>query len=298
MTTVSLLSIAETERESGIHRDTLRVWERRYGFPAPLRNERGERAYTDGQLNRLRLLKQLLDCGMRPAKIIHLDENTLRQLANQLNETTPVPALVDSLLEALIVGPRRSLEQQLEELLQKNGLRNFLIEVVAPMNHAVGDAWFSGRIGVLDEHYYSEVVIRLLNAELSRMSKNSGYPRVLLTTLPGEQHGIGLLMAACMLCLEGAETFSLGVQTPLDEIVRGAVESQCNIVGLSCSEYMNRRTISSQLVRLRKLLPAKTSIWAGGSGVSKIQYLPTNIQLFAELHQIPSAIEAVKNKVI
>ena len=43
-------SIAEVERETGLGKDTLRVWERRYGFPVPLRDALGERAYPDEQL--------------------------------------------------------------------------------------------------------------------------------------------------------------------------------------------------------------------------------------------------------
>jgi len=36
-------SIAAVERDTSIKRDTLGVWERRYGFSAPVRNDRGER---------------------------------------------------------------------------------------------------------------------------------------------------------------------------------------------------------------------------------------------------------------
>ncbi|MBZ8144144.1 cobalamin-binding protein, partial [Rubrivivax gelatinosus] len=39
------LSIAAVERDTGLSKDTLRVWERRYGFPSPARDPQGERAY-------------------------------------------------------------------------------------------------------------------------------------------------------------------------------------------------------------------------------------------------------------
>ena len=35
---VVLLSIAAVERDTGLSKDTLRVWERRYGFPSPGRD--------------------------------------------------------------------------------------------------------------------------------------------------------------------------------------------------------------------------------------------------------------------
>ena len=88
----------------------------------------------------------------------------------------------------------------------------------------------------------------------------------------------------------------LGVQTPLKEIVRGAVENRCSIVGLSCSEHMARRTIASQLLKLRKLLPEDITLWAGGDGAGAIGFLPGNIRLFSDLRKIQFAITIKSNK--
>ena len=54
-------TIAEVERETGLAKDTLRVWERRYGFPTPERDAQGERRYDEAQVQRLRWIKRLLD---------------------------------------------------------------------------------------------------------------------------------------------------------------------------------------------------------------------------------------------
>ena len=53
---VRLLSIAAVERETGLSKDTLRVWERRYGFPTPGRDPFGERIYPIDQVERLRVV--------------------------------------------------------------------------------------------------------------------------------------------------------------------------------------------------------------------------------------------------
>ena len=291
MTSHRELSITDMERETGIGRDTLRVWERRYGFPLPQRSSTGERRYPTEQLERLRMIKQLMDGGMRPGKLARLDLPQLRQMALQIQEITAVPDDLQRLLETLANGSHDGLLPKLEVLLEQRGLRDFLTGVVAPMNHAVGEAWFSGRIGVLDEHRYAEQIRMILTAALRSLPRTGEATRALLTTLPGEQHGIGLLMAACMLALEGTEVLLLGVQTPPDEIARGAVEGGCSIVGISCSEYMHRRTITTQLIRLRKLLPDTTNLWAGGGGVKGIPAMPSGIQLFTNLDQISAALQ-------
>ena len=63
-------SIADIERSTGISRETLRIWERRYGFPAPARDASGDRRFSGGDLDRLRQIKRLLDQGHRPGKIV------------------------------------------------------------------------------------------------------------------------------------------------------------------------------------------------------------------------------------
>ena len=290
MSVIISFTIAETEQETGIGRDTLRVWERRYGFPAPLRNRCNERMYSREQLERLRLIKQLLDRGMQPGKLVKLDDSQLRHLTLPPEDVPPLPTDVTVLLKTLTGKRLGELLPRLEALLQQHGLMFFLTDVIAPMNSAVGEAWFRGGIGILDEHFYVEQLRIVLTAALHSLPPGRREPKVLLTTLPGEQHGLALLMVACTLRLAGAEVLLLGVQTPLDEIVRGAVESRCAVVGISCSEYMGQRTIAAQLFKLRKLLPATVALWAGGSGVAGVPAMPAGVQLFHDLRDIPAAI--------
>lgn len=83
------LSIAAVERETGISKDVLRKWETRYGFPVPLRDGLGERAYPPEQVNRLRLIKRLMDAGMRPSRIVAESEASLNALAQSSHAARP-----------------------------------------------------------------------------------------------------------------------------------------------------------------------------------------------------------------
>jgi DNA-binding transcriptional MerR regulator len=65
-----LLTVTAVERETGLSADTLRVWERRYGFPQPLRDSSGRRRYPKEQVERLRQIKRLVDAGFRPGKLV------------------------------------------------------------------------------------------------------------------------------------------------------------------------------------------------------------------------------------
>ena len=76
-----MLNISAVERETGLSKDVLRMWERRYAFPKPRRDENGERQYSIAEVGKLRAIKRLMDIGMRPGKIIALSSDELGSLA-------------------------------------------------------------------------------------------------------------------------------------------------------------------------------------------------------------------------
>lgn len=291
--TIPPLTISQLEQQTGIARDTLRIWERRYGFPNPQRAVNGERQYSADHLEKLYLIRQLLDSGLRPGKLVSLPLLHLQELAQQRVNAPAWSEDVQELLGLLGTSSRHNLECRLHALLEQYGLEGFLIKVVAPLNIAVGEAWFTGRIGVFDEHQYSELIKMVVLNALHSLPERTGTTRAVLTTMPGEQHGLGLLMVACMLALEGVDVLLLGTQTPLEEIVRGAEKHQCTIVGVSCSSYLGQRRLVPQLSRLRALLAPGITLWVGGDGAAGLRALPAGIRLFSSLQQIPAALHSL-----
>ena len=69
----------------------------------------------------------------------------------------------------------------------------------------MGEAWLDGRIAVYEEHLYSEAVQAVLRSALVpfQAGLEARAPRLLLTTVPGEAHGLGLLMAEALMTLRG-----------------------------------------------------------------------------------------------
>jgi transposase-like protein len=81
-------TISDVERDTGVAKETLRVWERRYAFPQPLRDPNGERIYPVEQVQKLRLVKRLIDLGYRPGKVIQHSTDELQALTGKLAGTT------------------------------------------------------------------------------------------------------------------------------------------------------------------------------------------------------------------
>ena len=55
-----VLNISAAERETGLSKDVLRMWERRYAFPKPGRDENGVRPYSIADVGKLRAIKRLM----------------------------------------------------------------------------------------------------------------------------------------------------------------------------------------------------------------------------------------------
>lgn len=180
----------------------------------------------------------------------------------------PTDALVlrRQLLDLLVGNRGRELQTRMEEALSRIGLGRFVRDVIAPLTTEVGDAWMQGRLELFQEHFYTELVQRLLRTALSRRPGAAvSRPHVLLTTSSGEPHALGLLMAEVALTLEGCRCTSLGVQTPVWDIARAADALDVDVVALSHSGSVNPNETLDTLTELRTKLPGRVAIWAGGS---------------------------------
>jgi DNA-binding transcriptional MerR regulator len=291
------LSIAAVERDSGISKDTLRAWERRYGFPAPERDASDERIYPPQQVARLRVIKRLLDQGYRPGKILRLAPEALRALTQaaegSARAAAPAPcAELQDGLDLLRAHRTQELQQWLARALAQHGLARFVAEVAAPMNQRVGDAWARGELQIFEEHLYTESIQLLLRNAIHALPAAAAAPHVLLTTLPVEPHGLGLLMAHALLALKGARVTSLGVGTPLPDVVNAVRAHRAQIVALSFSSLPAARAVTDALSQLRAALPATVAIWAGG-GAPVLQRRPlAGVAVLRELADIGPALAA------
>lgn len=288
------MGIAAVERDTGLAKDTLRVWERRYGFPAPGRDTNGERVYPQEQVDKLRLIRRLLDLGKRPAAIVGADVATLAGML----EAARAPAAVaaeggeQALLQYVRLHRRAELAVALQQLLLKQGLQRFVMETVAPLNEAVGEAWLRGEIDVADEHLYTEQVQNVLRGAIVAHPIAAGRPRVLLTTLPDELHVLGLLMVEATLVPEGANCVSLGAQTPLADIPAAAVAGGFDVVGLSFSTAYPPRRAAQALRQLRDALPVGVALWAGGGALRQQRRHIDGVRVFDALDEVAEAARA------
>jgi DNA-binding transcriptional MerR regulator/methylmalonyl-CoA mutase cobalamin-binding subunit len=286
-----LTGISAVERDTGLSKDTLRMWQRRYGFPQPTRDFRGERLYPPAQVEKLRLIKRLMDRGHRPGKIISRSMEELATLGAE-PVTGQMPRQdIDPLLRLLKSHQISELRRHLAQTLARQGLQSFVMDTVAPLNEAVGEAWMRGDLAVFEEHLHTELMQSLLRNAISGAQSQGGSPRVLLTSLPNELHGLGLLMVEAVLAVDGAFPISLGTETPAQEIVAAARAHGADVVALSFSAAYPQARATEGLRELRSMLPDDTILCAGGAGAARIRRPIDGVQLVTGLGQVLDVVK-------
>ncbi|NKF20918.1 MerR family transcriptional regulator [Solimonas marina] len=92
MTATDHYRIATVATLTGLPAATIRMWERRYAAVAPLRSSGGSRLYRDNDIERLRLLGELVRHGHAIGTIARLGDDELRQRLNRAGLTPPSTA--------------------------------------------------------------------------------------------------------------------------------------------------------------------------------------------------------------
>ncbi|AQR67885.1 cobalamin-binding protein [Janthinobacterium sp. LM6] len=289
----SAFSISDVERDTGLAKETLRVWERRYDFPQPRRDAFGERSYPAEQVQKLRMVKRLLDLGFRPGKIMQHSTAQLQQLANA-GSTPPAPApQLEHYLALCRSHQMAELGDALRQALAVLGLKAFTIDVIAPLTGMVGEAWACGELAVYEEHLYSETLQTVMRHAIFSLPQASSpsmrSPRIVLSTLPQERHGLGLLMAEALCAAAGAHCMSLGVETPLTDIVAAARAQRADIVALSFSSASKQRQTRDSLQQLHASLPPSMELWAGGRSPVLTRQPPPFLHVL-DLRQVDESI--------
>lgn len=276
-------SIKVVSELTGLPMGTLRAWERRYGVPKPERRPgSNRRAYSNEQVERLRAVSQALERGYRPGDVIRMPLNELDALLDGALATRSAPgtgviADVATFIELLEQDNAKRIDDELRLAAAALGAKRFLVELAQPLAVAVGKAWEEGRIEIRQEHLMTECLTTQLRALLATHQVANGEPTVVLCTLPGEPHTLGLQMVALYLALGASRPRLLGASTPPDQVIASAHAFGARVVGIALTAAGDLGSAKRDLQRLARSLPNSVALWLGGAGASALGRLPERI---------------------
>lgn len=281
--------IQVVSRRTGLSSDVIRVWERRYGAVVPQRQAAGRRLYSDEDIHRLTLLQRVTSAGRRISEVAELNTPALQLIVDedrQIETASVAPASTIKTTEQHVALAQAAIHQfdtaRLYSLLTHASTelpqQIFLEQVISVLLRNIGTAWIQGDIRVGHEHMASIVVKRILSGMLGR-TRNTG-PLIVLTTVAGQHHEIGALIAAICAESEGWRVLYLGPDMPAEEIASTAIQTKANAVGLSLQFRCDETLLSQEMKKLRMALPESVRIIVGGSATGHYPELFKSIEAF------------------
>lgn len=277
-----MLTIQQLSQELNIGVDTLRVWERRFGFPIPERDARGHRLYAPAQIDHLRIIKKLQNLGHRPKKLFALSAEERLALLDQQVGLQPNDYNHQELHHLVKAVAAAHVEQELRTQLQKRGIEAFVLEVAAPLIGVMDQGWLSGTLSIAREHILSDCLTTILKELLIPLQDA---PKIVFLTLSGERHKLGLLLSAALFHRQGLDCHLVLEELPVAEAITMVELVAADAVALSFSLHTTPRQAKKNLVSLRKTLPNHISIIAGGAALRDGLHLP-GISVCTDLKQI------------
>ncbi|MGH7894799.1 MAG: cobalamin-dependent protein, partial [Candidatus Binatia bacterium] len=232
----------------------------------------GHRVYPVASVPRLRRVAEALARGHRAGEVVCASEDDLAALLGTLPALAPTsvtpegPADPEELLGLVARFDGAGLTRALAAEWGRLGPLAFLGQRAAPLVHAVGDAWASGRLEIRHEHFLSERLGDLLRAYRMPYEERARGPLVVLATLPAEAHALGLQMAALVVAMGGCRVCYVGTEVPVEQLANVASDLGARAVGVSVSALTRGVRATRQLGRLRALLASRVLLIVGGDG--------------------------------
>ncbi|MDQ2730533.1 MAG: MerR family transcriptional regulator [Armatimonadota bacterium] len=264
-------------RRTGLSAHVIRIWERRYGAVSPTRTPTDRRLYSEEDIERLQLLKDATLEGHSISQIAAQSTETLRELVTRdrkdVPEITKSPerdveplhgSYLDKCMKAIDTLDAEGLEQTMAQAAVALGETTMMEHVITPLMYKIGEYWRQGALRVAQEHLAAATSRTFLGCLLRAADPGSSAPNLVVTTLPGQLHELGALMAATTAASEGWRVTYLGPSLPAEEIAGAAIKSDARAVALSLVYPAGDSRVEDELRRLKSYLPAGMELIAGG----------------------------------
>lgn len=275
--------VGMVSKMTGLSTHTLRMWEKRYAAVLPKRTEAGGRLYTDDDVERLRLLHNLVQSGHSIGGIAKLPDADLRSMAAAFPAPSSQPVLrhLPEVRERVLGAIERLRTEEAEQLLSRAALSTepseFLKSVVGPILVDIGDRWERGELRIAHEHACSTVMRGLLFSLMRLYPAGDARRRVVVATPAKEDHELGALMVAMLAAMHGWSVLYLGPDLPAEEIAYAVEDTNAELLMLSVTNLKPKQS-QREIAAIERAIRERVKILVGGKAAKTLPESRAQIQ--------------------
>jgi DNA-binding transcriptional MerR regulator/methylmalonyl-CoA mutase cobalamin-binding subunit len=274
--------IAVVAERTGLSRDVIRAWERRYAVVKPSRTAGRQRSYSDADIARLGLLAAATRFGRNISQVAKLPSDEIAQLVadDEAARRTRVSVdgtryddLVARALALIAAFDDAGLDRELRQAISRDGLPSFLESLVPQLMERVGSAWQSGTLTIAHEHFASARVLAITLDAVRAVPNRPEARRLVVGTPARAQHAIGAALVAATATLHGWTVVHLGADVPAHDFCATVATTGADAVALSVIYTDDPKATERELRAVRAGLPARTPLILGGSAMHRLRHL-------------------------
>lgn len=267
-----LFPISAVSTATGVNSVTLRAWERRYGLLKPVRTEAGHRLYNDEDIERIRLILQLLDEGIAISRVKEaLRIAAERERGEAPTETGPWTQYQETMLRGVAEFDEGVLESVYNEAMSLYPVDVVTRQLLLPLLEQLGQRWAKESTGIAEEHFFSVYMRNKLGARFHHRNLQNTGPRLVAACLPGEQHEFGLLLFSLAAHSRGYRVILLGSDMPIAQLPAVVKRTHSQGVVLSGSVECDEATLQTELKLL--IRDCRVPVYVGGSSAQRYRHV-------------------------
>jgi MerR family transcriptional regulator, light-induced transcriptional regulator len=268
---------------TGISAHTLRAWEKRYQIIEPDRNDTGRRLYSQSEIEKLQVIKSLIETGQTIGVLAKLDHAArVKLLQSQKNQSEiardttqkikvefDYQQILQNILMALHNYKLDIIAHEFAKCINQISAREFAFKIIIPLFKSVGEMVYNNKFSVSQEHSLSAITTFYIGKLVTSQTKRSSSAKnkICLATPQGELHSLGILIAALLCHHHEVEFIYLGEDMPAASIAEAAKSTAATHLILGVMNHSNRYSqynLTEYLNQLISTLPVTFEIWIGG----------------------------------
>jgi MerR family transcriptional regulator, light-induced transcriptional regulator len=288
--------IHRVARLTGLSRDVIRVWERRYGLVKPSRSLNRYREYNDEEVALLRFVKGQIEQGATIGALAAEGRDSLiarMRIATPVSteEQKPHERLLDDLMKSLDPLDKAGFERRLNGAVAVIPFEEAIQRILLPLQRRIGELWHQARSNTAVEHYVTKIVQQKVFSVMNQLPVNESGPRILIACPEDETHEIGAQAVAYIAATRGCHVYYLGPNLPNSDLLTFCETITPDLVLLSLTQVKPEATVLQQLKEL-ELLATRWSVAVGGQGARAIEdrLRNTKIELLDDLTALHSRL--------
>jgi methanogenic corrinoid protein MtbC1 len=167
----------------------------------------------------------------------------------------------------LISGDRGAASRMITEMIQSSSVEEVYEDVIKPALYDIGSLWEKNKISIATEHRATAITEGILNEIFPKVSSEKrNNKKVVLGSVEGDSHQVGVKMVGDMFEMNGWDTHYLGANNPLSDLLRFIREEKPELVGLSITININIPVLELTIKAVREEFN-DMEIMIGGQGL-------------------------------